>query len=117
MDPEVNGNGVDGNGGGGNGDGGNADGGNADGGNGNGGAAGARDEETEMIMGKVVSDSSARTYLNKNVTLIMWIFDEDAFRDLLLAPWCIAQLRESAEQDRVEEEQAARAQREDSSRA
>ena len=55
-----------------------------------------RDFETEMIMGKVVSDKLAVTYLNQNVRFFMWIFDDEEMQILLLAPFCINQLRVAA---------------------
>ena len=50
-------------------------------------------------MSKIVSDRSAATYLNQNVRFIMWMYDDTAMRELLLAPFCIERLSAAAGRD------------------
>lgn len=57
------------------------------------------DNETEMIMNKIVSDKSAKTYLNQNVKFFTWIFDNEDMRNLLFAPFCITELQAAADTD------------------
>ena len=67
--------------------------------------------ETEMIMGSVISKNSAKTYLNKNVQFLTWIYDNADTQELLLTEWCIQKLKAAADTDTAQSTAKKRAAR------
>jgi len=53
----------------------------------------------EAIMKRVVADNSNIVYRNNNITLILWLYDNDTYREDVLCDWIVEELHRADSSD------------------